>query len=200
MLPKIVVFGVDGVSYRFLLELVNEGQMPHIAKALKQGQVAPLTSTIPPITPGAFSASYTGKNPDRINVYGFFRQRPGTYELALTSASDRRKPDLWDILHHWGKRALLVGMPFTYPIRVAEDFSGVIVTGFSTSENIIDVYPPELRSIVLEEYGYTILIDGTCRPNNFLDSITNRFQVAARLLERGPYDCLMLGFAQTDMG
>ena len=31
--------------------------------------------------------TYTGKNPDRNNVYGFFRQRPGTYELTLASAS-----------------------------------------------------------------------------------------------------------------
>ena len=164
MLPKTVVFGVDGVSYRFLLELVNEGQMPHLAEALEHGHVAPLTSTIPPITPAAFSATYTGKNPDRNNVYCFFHRKPGTYDLTPTSAADRSKPDLWDIIHHWGKRPLVIGMPFTYPVRVAEDFAGVIVTGFSTSENIIDVYPPELRSTVLEEDGYTASANRHARP------------------------------------
>ena len=198
MLPKIVVFGVDGVSYQFMVELVNAGQMPHLAKALEQGHMAPLISTIPPITPAAFSASYTGKNPDRNSVYGFYRQKPGTYDMVPASAADRNKPDLWDILHHWGKRPLVIGMPFTYPVRVAEDFSGVIVTGFSTAEIIIDVYPAELRSLVLDELGYTIVKAKVYKPHVFAESITSRFDFAVRMLEEGPYDCLMLGFGQLD--
>ena len=198
MLPKIVVFGVDGVSYQFMVDLVNEGQMPQLAKALEQGHIAPLTSTIPPITPAAFSASYTGKNPDRMNVYGFLRQRPGTYDLFPVSAADRRKPDLWDIIHHWGKRPLVIGMPFTYPIRVAEDFDGLVVSGYTGAGGLIDVYPAELRSLVLDELGYTIVKAKVYKPHFFADSIASRFQVAVRLLEEGHYDCLLLGHAQLD--
>ena len=198
MLPKVVILGVDGISYQFLLDLVSQGEMPHLAKALEQGHMAPLTSTIPPITPAAFSASYTGKNPDRNNVYGFFHRKPGTYDMVPTSAADRRKPDLWDIIHHWGERPLVIGMPFTYPVRVAEDFAGVIITGFSPSESLIDVYPPELRSIVLEENGYKIVKAMVYKPHVFAESITSRFDLAVRMLERAPYDCLMLGFGQLD--
>ena len=198
MLPTIVVFGVDGVSYEFLLDLVNQGQMPQLAQLMERGHMTALFSTIPPITAAAFSASYTGKNPDRNNVYGFFRQRPGTYDLFSVSAADRLKPDLWDILHHWGKRPLVVGMPFTYPIQVAEDFSGVIVSGFTGGDTLVDVYPPELRSTVLEEFGYTVAKATVFKPLVFAESITNRFQIAARLLEKGSYDCLLLGFGHLD--
>ena len=199
MLPKVVVLGVDGVSYQFLLDLISQGQMPNLAKAMEKGHMAPLTSTIPPITPAAFSASYTGKNPDRMNVYGFFHRKLGTYDMVPTSAADRSKPDLWDVLHHWGKRPLVIGMPFTYPIRVAEDFDGLIVSGFTgAGGRLIDVYPAELRSLVLDELGYTIVKTKVYKPHVFADSISSRFQVAARLLEKGSYDCLLLGFGQLD--
>ena len=197
-MPKVVVFGVDGVSYQFLLDLISQGKMPHLAKVMEKGHIAPLTSTIPPITSAAFSASYTGKNPDRMNVYGFLRQRPGTYDLFSASAADRRKPDIWDVIHQWGKCALVIGMPFTYPVRVVEDFSGVIVSGFTGEDSLVDVYPPELRSTVLEELGYTITKATVFKPSVFVDSITNRFQIAVRLLEKGSYDCLLLGFGHLD--
>ena len=89
-------------------------------------------------------------------------------------------------------------MPFTYPVRVAEDFSGVIVSGFTGGDKLVDVYPPELRSLVLDELGYTIVKSKVHNLHVFAESITSRFDLAVRMLERAPYDCLLLGFGQLD--
>ena len=56
-MPKVLVVGWDGATFDVIRPLVAEGKLPNIAKMMQDGTWGTLRSTIPPVTPGAWTSS-----------------------------------------------------------------------------------------------------------------------------------------------
>ena len=79
---------------------MEQGLLPNLARLFKTGASSRLQSTIPPITPCAWSSFMTGKNPGKHGIFDFTRPLPGTYDLEFvngggtgsleTTSADRR--------------------------------------------------------------------------------------------------------------
>ena len=65
MKPKLFIIGIDSATWILLDKWIKEKKLPNFAKLVKTGLSANLESTVPPLTPVAWSSFYTGLNPGR---------------------------------------------------------------------------------------------------------------------------------------
>jgi predicted AlkP superfamily phosphohydrolase/phosphomutase len=131
--------------------------MPTIRRLIDEGASGPLYSTIPPISPTAWTSFMTGKNPGQHGIYGFAVKPPGSYMLEPFSAKGiPQGQTLWGMLSARGKRVAVINVPMTYP---AGPVNGVMISGFGApSEQATRfVHPPELINELKAELGSYIL-------------------------------------------
>ncbi len=86
---RIVVLGLDGLDYGLTERLLDEGELPNLAALRDQGCFKSLASTLPPISPVAWSSFQTGVNPGKHNIFDFLTPDLRTYEPKLSSVEIR---------------------------------------------------------------------------------------------------------------
>src|SRR5262245_45785412 len=86
---RVVILGLDGLDYGLTQQLLDEGKLPHLASLREQGCFKPLGSTLPPISPVAWSSFQTGVNPGKHNIFDFLIPDPHTYRPKLSSVEIR---------------------------------------------------------------------------------------------------------------
>ena len=156
---RVLIVGLDGATFDVLDPLMAEGRMPRLKGAIASGAAGILQSTIPPITPAAWTTFLTGKHPGSHGIIDFEFYDARTNKLALNSTRclDHVR-NLWQILGDKGLRVGSVNVPMTYPpIPV----NGFLVSGFETPGPDKEfVYPPELKGEILQRWP-----DPTLRTN-----------------------------------
>ena len=87
----------DGMDHERVETLaVNEGRLPNLAKLRAQGGFRPLTTSIPPQSPVAWSNFITGADPGVHGIFDFIHRdnedRPAPSPTSRLIASSRRTP------------------------------------------------------------------------------------------------------------
>lgn len=126
---RIFCVGLDGGTWTILQSLMQAGHMPQLSRLAQAGISGVLHSTIPPITPAAWSTFMTGCNPGKHGIFdfqGYDREQHRTYFVNATSL---RMPTLWQLLSRHNKRVAVVDLPVTYP---PPQINGVIISGLMT--------------------------------------------------------------------
>ncbi len=143
---KAVVLGLDGMDYSLTKKMLAEGKLPNFKKLSEKGTFKPLGSTVPPISPVAWSSFQTGTNPGKHNIFDFLTRDLKTYAAKLSSTDIRGpsrmlnigklriplgSPDIrllrkgvpfWKTLGDNGIFSSIIRVPITFP---AEKFYGV---------------------------------------------------------------------------
>jgi predicted AlkP superfamily phosphohydrolase/phosphomutase len=86
---RVVILGLDGLDYKLTSKMLEEGKLPHLAGLRDRGCFRPLGSTLPPISPVAWSSFQTGTNPGKHNIFDFLVPDRETYEAKLSSVEIR---------------------------------------------------------------------------------------------------------------
>jgi predicted AlkP superfamily phosphohydrolase/phosphomutase len=138
------------MDYALTEKLLAEGKLPNLIKIRQQGCFKRLTTTIPPISPVAWSSFQTGSNPGKHNIFDFLTRDKKSYLPKLSSVDikdPRRKISLrkyqlalgkagirilrkgkpfWKILGEHGIFSSIIRVPVTFP---PEKFYGVQLSG-----------------------------------------------------------------------
>lgn len=146
---KLIVIGIDGGSWDYIDPLLEKGRMPNLRYMIERGCRGILQSTVPPLTPPAWSSFITGKLPCKHGIFDFFVYENGA--VKIMNAANRKGLPFWKYLDHRGIRAGVCGVPFVYP---QEPVDGFLICGFDTPEDAqIKTYPPELAVRLEDKYG-----------------------------------------------
>jgi predicted AlkP superfamily phosphohydrolase/phosphomutase len=145
-----VVLGLDGMDYALTEKMLAEGKLPNLAKLREQGCFKPLATTIPTISPVAWSSFQTGSNPGKHNIFDFLTRDKHNYQPRLSSVDIRGprrkitigkyqfpvgKADIrllrkgkpfWKTLGEYGIFSSVIRVPITFP---PEKFHGVQLSG-----------------------------------------------------------------------
>jgi predicted AlkP superfamily phosphohydrolase/phosphomutase len=129
--------------------LLDEGKLPHLAALRDRGCFLPLGSTLPPISPVAWSTFQTGVNPGKHNIFDFLFPDEQSYQPRLSSVEVRpprvavtiggyrfplSKPDVrmlrkskpfWSLLGEYGVFSSILRVPITFP---PEKLRGVLLS------------------------------------------------------------------------
>jgi predicted AlkP superfamily phosphohydrolase/phosphomutase len=149
-IKRAVVLGFDGMDFALTSKMIEQGKLPNFARLRERGCFKPLRSTIPPISPVAWSSFQTGVNPGKHNIFDFLTRDPQTYAPRLSSSEIRGparslrlgkytipigRPDIrllrkavpfWKLLGDNGIFSSIIRVPITFP---PEKFHGVQLSG-----------------------------------------------------------------------
>ena len=130
-LPKAFLLGLDGATWKVLDRLIDEGYMPNLAALVDKGASGVLRSTIPYITPVAWSSLLSGVNPSKHGIFSYnvMENRDGVILSHLANRTMIKAPTVFDIYGQLGKKIVSLNMPMSYPPR-PED--GTIISGLMT--------------------------------------------------------------------
>ncbi len=209
---RVVIFGVDGLTFRVLNPLIARGALPHFQKLSQQGCEAVLESKYPPLTPTAWMSLATGLKPAGHGVYDFWTYvSPQRGSAPRATVVTRRKGGkaIWNILSDFGKRVIVINVPLTYP---PEPINGVMVSGYMTPGPDSDfTYPkafkdtlkgavPDYKIDLEKEDIYSVEVSG--RANRLIDATLymteRRIDLTTHLLKGQPWDFCFVAFVGAD--
>jgi predicted AlkP superfamily phosphohydrolase/phosphomutase len=204
---KVLVLGLDGATFDLMLPWIDEGHLPCLGKLLQSGACSPLRSTLPPITPCAWSSFMTGKNPGKHGLFDFVEPVPGSRGFRFTNASSRQGETLWGYLSRKDRRVGVLNVPMTYP---PEPVNGYMISGLDTPHEMSPYMHPaglkqELRGASID-YGIELQHLGNMRTDarrdkqlaDSRDLETTRTRTLKYLSEKYPADFRMLVYGATD--
>ncbi|HUU57273.1 MAG TPA: alkaline phosphatase family protein, partial [bacterium] len=143
---RLIILGLDGLSPDIVGDMMAGGKLPHFARLAREGTFKPLETTVPSVSPVAWSSFQTGTSPARHNIFDFLTRDRSSYLPDLSSARigpPRRhlnlgpyriplgKPSIkllrkgkpfWKILGDHGVFSNVIRVPITFP---PEKFHGV---------------------------------------------------------------------------
>lgn len=152
---RVVILGFDGMDPELAERYMNEGKLPNLKTLREQGTFRNLATTIPPISPVAWSSFLTGVNPGKHNIYDFLTPDRARYLPELSSARIRgpkRSLRLGKYVIPLGRtqiKALRKGVPFWHYLGEAGVFCSVI--------RVPITFPPEKFP--------GVLLSGMCVPD-----------------------------------
>jgi predicted AlkP superfamily phosphohydrolase/phosphomutase len=159
---RVLMIGLDGMTFDVLDPLISEGLMPNVARLVAEGSRAPLETIFPPLTAAAWTSAVTGKNPGKHGILEFFLRRPGTFEEMAVNQRLRDSRAIWDLLGDAGIRSIVTNVPCTYP---PEAIDGVMISDFLTPAGRRDFVSPDgVLDEIEREFGpYRLHLAGTYR-------------------------------------
>ncbi len=179
---KLVVLGLDGMDPVLVEKYKSQGKLPHLSRLAKQGSYAKLETTIPSISPVAWSSFMTGCHPAKHNIFDFLSRDANTYLPDLSSArigSPKKvlslkkyniplsKPEIkgmrksvpfWKTLGDNGIFSTVLRIPVTFP---PEKFRGHLLSGMCApdlkgSQGTFSFYTSDKNKITKREGGMNI--------------------------------------------
>lgn len=89
---KTLIIGIDGMDHGILARLLMDGKMPNFYSLIREGDFAPLMSSIPAQSPVAWSNFITGKDPGGHAIFDFIHRKPGEIIQPYLSTSESINP------------------------------------------------------------------------------------------------------------
>ena len=205
--PRILIIGLDAATWDLISGWVDEGALPNLAKLIAGGATGELQSSIPPLTPPAWTSFMTGCNPGKHGIYNFMEPREGTYAMGYANAGSRKARTLWRVLNDAGYKTGVVNVPFTYP---PEKLDGFQISGMDTpGESSAFIHPPELKEeleAAIGPLGLEIRYLGAMSTDGRRDAVLEGMRkldeqwtrVALHTLAQHPCDVMMVTFMSID--
>ncbi|MDQ4146065.1 MAG: alkaline phosphatase family protein [Actinomycetota bacterium] len=194
-----VVIGLDGSAWQLLDPLMADGTMPRLRALRERGASGILTSTVPPVTPPAWTSAITGVNPGRHGIYGFHRGNAQHEKPEMMHSGQVKATTLWEMARAQGASIGLFNVPLTYPPPEIDE--GWSVAGFMTpgiNQALSGfTHPPELGDEISRWIpDYVIEIKANQEQDwrddelakRALAAVKQRRDLLAKLLETRPVD------------
>jgi predicted AlkP superfamily phosphohydrolase/phosphomutase len=202
---RLLVIGLDGATLDLIEPWIREGKLPVMERIIKNGVKGELKTTIPPITPCAWSSFATGKNPAKHGIYDFYFLND-RLELDVNLSDERQGRDLWEILSERGKKCIVFNVPFTYPPR---KINGIMITGFTTPSLESELtYPSSFKETLLEKFPHYQIAGDAEFTNRITDQekllkdikkmARTQAEVSQWLMQSFDWDFMMILFNSTD--
>jgi len=182
---KVVILGLDGMEPSLVERFMAEGKLPNLARLKNEGAYSKLETTIPSISPVAWSSFMTGSAPAKHNIFDFLSRDEKTYLPDLSSARIGKpkrvlsigkyniplsKPEIrglrksvpfWKILGEHGILATVLRVPITFP---PEKFRGHLLSGMCApdlkgSQGTFSFYTSDPEKIRKREGGLAIPVE-----------------------------------------
>ena len=120
---NVFVLGLDGATWDILGPLTDSGDLPNLARLMKQGASGVLKSVFPPLSPVAWTAVMTGKNSGKHGVYEFLEHEHDPLGGRVSSSRSIRSDLVWEIAGRHGLKTVAGGVPLSYPLRECPGFT-----------------------------------------------------------------------------
>ena len=147
---QVFVLGVDGLDPKLLKTFMDQGLLPNFSRLALEGDLKPLSTTMPPLSPVAWSTFITGMDPGGHGIFDFIHRDPRTLlpELSMSKARPsrdklklgsyvfpvlsggveqlRQGKAFWQLFDEHGITSTIFRMPVNFPpVGGSRSFSGM---------------------------------------------------------------------------
>jgi len=203
---RVLLIGLDAATFDVMAPMLESGKLPNLEGLMEGGSSGMLLSTIPDLSPVAWSSFATGKNAGKHGIFSFVVSKPQSYEISLANAGLRRAEAFWRILSRRGRKVGVVNMPFSYP---PEEVNGYFVSGMDAPGTSSDyTYPRELKSEIkelLDDYTIDYSFVGSLEKGNreeilrrLFEAEKKRLQLSLHLMRKFDWDLFFVVFVALD--
>jgi predicted AlkP superfamily phosphohydrolase/phosphomutase len=204
---QIIAIGLEAAEIDLILKWIKEGHLPTLATSMETGSWRKLMSTTE-ISSGATWASInTGVSPAKHGMGFYHRQlKNGSYQIVKKYADEIGYPLFWEKLSNAGKRAAILDIPVTYPVK---DFNGVQLIGWGAEGLNFkqSSQPRELLKEIFSRFGhhplegwYQKVIEDVNEWNELkqklITGVQLRTSIVKWILEKEAWDFFLVGFAE----
>lgn len=137
---RVVVIGLDGATWDLLQPWIDKGDLPVLDRMQREGAWGQMQSSVPYLSPPAWTTAVTGVNPGKHAIFDFQRRIPGQAVIVNETAKSRRAQPIWNMLRSSRKRVLIMNIPMTDP---PDEVNGIFVAGFPHFDEVGFAYPPD---------------------------------------------------------
>jgi len=196
---KVVIFGIDGCPEELLRQwVVDENRLPNFRRLYDNGAYTTMYSTIPFVTVPAWASMLTGKYPDKLEAFSFFRRKKSSYKTEPVVLEWEKYNPVWKILSDNGKRSIVINVPSTRPPK--EDFNGILIGGAIMNPDPQNIaYPGEVNKRILDQ-GYMVDLDFSLkrdhlnRARKLFEYTRSKMSIAESLFRDEEWDLFMFAF------
>ncbi len=183
---RVIIVGLDGLDPDLATQYMQEGKLPNLSELGSSGTFQKLQTTLPPISPVAWSTFITGVDPSRHNIFDFLNRDLRTYlpELSSTKVETGSKRNLsigkysiplskasvkllrkgkpfWTHMDKYGIFSAIIRVPITYP---PEKLNGVLLSGMCVpdlkgTQGTFTGYTSNINSVEKQTGGVQIHVD-----------------------------------------
>ncbi len=136
---RVIVLGIDGMDHALTREYMVKGILPNLSRLAQEGTFQPLGTSVPPLSPVAWSNFITGMDSGGHGIFDFIHREPATMipYLSTTRTEDagrmlklgrwqfplsgggielmRRGEPFWEVLERHGVESTIIRMPANFP-------------------------------------------------------------------------------------
>lgn len=189
---KILIIGLDGAAPELLF---GDECLTHVRRLMEFGCYGRLESVIPPDGVPAWMCMATSQDPGSLGVYGCRNRADYSYSNPrIVNSRSIRGVAIWDQMALEGKRAIIIGVPPSYPPRKV---NGICIGCFLTPDTNKDIYthPADVKGLIAKLVGeYPVDVKGfrTDRKDWLRDEIyamsRKQFEVVRHLLQHSEWE------------
>jgi predicted AlkP superfamily phosphohydrolase/phosphomutase len=159
--PRVVIVSVNGMEWDILRPLILKGELPNLAKVIKNGAYGKLRTVSAPNCPRVFSTIFTSTKPEEHGVTGFIVG-------GITANTNMLKEEpMWSILSNHDVTVGMANVPATFPVMPVNGYmvSGMLTRGKNCEDGVLcapklseveggdAVYPKSMRAELLKNVG-----------------------------------------------
>lgn len=178
---RLLIVGIDGAAWETLEPLLDEGALPTLADLRGRGRWGVLRSSMVPESAQAWSMAQTGVGAGRHGVF-------------TLQSRDTAFPPYWERLGQHGLFSIVVALP---KVSLDRPLRGALIGGWTAGERWAFARPPQLLA-ALQRARYRPRLVTDRNVARMLDRTRSRAELAARLLERAPWDHAFVVFEYSD--
>jgi len=156
MTKKVVILGLDGMDPGLTTKFMREGRLPNFQKLAEHGVFRPLDTSVPSMSPVAWSTFATGVDASRHNIYDFLTRDPCTYAPLLSSTDIGSAKKVLNI----GRYLVPLGKPKMKLLQKSQHFWKLLGDKniFSIIQRVPITFPPA-------PFKNGLLLSGMCVPD-----------------------------------
>ncbi|MBW1907395.1 MAG: alkaline phosphatase family protein, partial [Deltaproteobacteria bacterium] len=156
MTKKVVILGLDGMDPGLTTKFMREGRLPNFQKLAEHGVFRPLDTSVPSMSPVAWSTFSTGVDASHHCIYDFLTRDPCTYAPVLSSTDIGSAKKVLNI----GRFLVPLGKPKMKLLQKSQHFWKLLGDKniFSIIQRVPITFPPV-------PFKNGLLLSGMCVPD-----------------------------------
>jgi predicted AlkP superfamily pyrophosphatase or phosphodiesterase len=121
---RFLLFAVDAANWDVMTPMIEDGELPTIARLTREGSFGILKTGVPIQSPQMWTSVATGVTPEKHGITRFVAEVPGTDREVPVTSNMRKVKAFWNIL---SERDLSVGIVGWWPSWPAEEVNGFMI-------------------------------------------------------------------------
>ncbi|HSB47668.1 MAG TPA: alkaline phosphatase family protein [Candidatus Bilamarchaeum sp.] len=197
MAEKVIVFGLDGFTWKTLDYLKGQFEFKNLERLRSGSAWGKLESTIPPSTIPAWVSFATGCNPGKHGVFDFIKPDGSLRKLAVNSSADVKVKTIQQIVADAGKKSVIINLPLSTPARTKD----ITIGSFMSAGE--DMFSPKSVAGIPEVGAYRVTEVGEAVQDEkeYLRKLGQGLALrigAAKRLAKEDWDYFFVMFSETD--